>query len=65
MAPQPPADSGTILGREPALVLAAVQAIISLVIAFGLNLSGVEVGAIMAVSAAVAGLIVRSKVSPV
>jgi hypothetical protein len=48
MAPQPPADSGTILGREPALVLAAVQA-----------------GAIMAVSAAVAGLIVRSKVSPV
>ena len=30
---------GTIWGREPAMVLALVQAVIALVVAFGLNLS--------------------------
>ena len=30
---------GTIWGREPAMVLALVQAVIALVVAFGLNLA--------------------------
>ena len=55
---------GTIFGREPAMVLAVIQAAIALVIAFGLNLSNVQVGAIVAFSAVVLGLITRSQVTP-
>lgn len=57
-------DNGTILGREPAMVLALVQAVIALGVAFGLNLDAQQTGAIVAVSAIVLGLIVRSKVTP-
>jgi hypothetical protein len=56
---------GTILGREPAMVLALVQAVIALVVAFGLRLSADQIGAILAVTAVVLGLITRSRVSPV
>ena len=55
---------GTILGREPALVLALVQAVLALVVAFGLNLAPDQVGAILAVTAVILGLITRSRVSP-
>jgi hypothetical protein len=37
---------GTIWGREPAMVLALVQAVIALVVAFGLNLALDQIGAI-------------------
>jgi hypothetical protein len=55
---------GTIWGREPAMVLALVQAVIVLVVAFGLNLAPDQIGAILAVTAVVLGLITRSRVSP-
>ena len=55
----------TVFNREPALILAAVQAAIALVVAFGLDLTGEQVAGILAVSAAVLGLVVRSKVTPV
>ncbi len=58
-------QSGTIWGREPAMVLALVQAIIALVVAFGLNLEPDQIGAILAVAAVILGLITRSRVSPV
>ena len=48
---------GTIWGREPAMVLA-------LVVAFGLNLAPDQIGAILAVTAVILGLITRSRVSP-
>ena len=48
---------GTIWGREPAMVLALVQAVIALVVAFGLNLAPDQIGAILAVTAVVLGLI--------
>ena len=54
----------TIFGREPAMVLALVQAVIALVVAFGLNLAPDQIGAILAVTAVILGLITRSKVSP-
>ena len=38
---------GTIWGREPAMVLALVQAVIALVVAFGLNLAPDQIGAIV------------------
>lgn len=52
------------MDREPALILAAVQSIIALIVAFGLDLSAEQVGAIVAVTAAVLGVITRSKVTP-
>jgi hypothetical protein len=55
---------GTILGREPAMVLALVQAVIALVVSFGLSLEPAQIGAILAVTAVVLGLITRSQVSP-
>ena len=50
--------------REPAMVLALVQAVIALVVAFGLSLAPDQIGAILAVTAVVLGLITRSRVSP-
>ena len=44
---------GTIFGREPAMVLALVQAVIALVVAFGLSLAPDQIGAILAVTAVV------------
>ena len=55
---------GTILGREPALILAALQAALALAIGFGLKLSAEQTALIMAFAAAVAGLIVRQNVTP-
>lgn len=56
---------GTIWGREPAMVLALVHALIALAVAFGLNLAPDQIGAILAVTAVVLGLITQSRVSPV
>ena len=55
---------GTIWGREPAMVLALVQALIALVVAFGDNFAPDQIGAILAVTAVILGLITRSRVSP-
>lgn len=56
---------GTIWGREPAMVLALVQAVIVLGVSFGLQLSSDQTAAILAVTAVVLGLITRSRVTPV
>lgn len=53
-----------ILKREPALILAALQAIIALAVGFGLDITTEQVGLIMAASAAVLGVIVRQNVTP-
>lgn len=50
--------------NEPALVVAAVAAVISLLLAFGLSLSEEQIGAIMAVVVAVLGFVTRSQVTP-
>ena len=54
-----------IFNREPALVLGAVQAVLALVVAFGLDLSAEQVAGILAVSAAALAIVVRIKVTPV
>ncbi len=51
-------------GREPALILGLVQTVLALALAFGLDLSTEQTGAILAVSAAVLSVIVRSRVTP-
>ena len=57
-------QTGTIWGREPTMVLALVQSVIALVVAFGLSLAPDQIGAILAVTAVILGLITRSRVSP-
>lgn len=51
-------------GREPAMIVALVQAIIVLAISFGLQMTPEQQGAILAITAVVLGLITRSQVSP-
>jgi uncharacterized membrane protein len=58
-------DKHMILNREPALVLAAIAAIVSLAIGFGVDVTTEQLALINAAAAAVVGLIVRSKVEPV
>lgn len=55
---------GSLWGREPAMVVALVQAIIVLAVSFGLQLSQEQTAAILALTAVVLGLITRSQVSP-
>lgn len=49
---------------EPAMLMAVVQALLALLLAFGLELTTEQVGAILAFSAAVLGLVVRKQVVP-
>lgn len=50
--------------REPALILAAVQAAVALAVSFGLHLTAEQVGAVTALAAALLGVATRSRVSP-
>lgn len=50
--------------REPALIAGLVQAVLGLLLAFGVDLSQEQVGSLMAVTAAVLALAVRSRVTP-
>lgn len=53
-----------LLNREPAMTIAVVQAVLVLLVSFGLSLSAEQTAAILAASAAVLGWITRSKVTP-
>lgn len=55
----------TMFNREPALILAAVQAVLAVAIGFGLDVSPEQLSLILAATAAVLGLITRSRVEPV
>lgn len=50
---------------EPAALVGLLQAILALAITFGLHLSIEQVGAIVAVAAAMGGIIVRQQVAPI
>lgn len=61
-----PMDNETgIFGREPALILGLVNAIIAVAVGFGLAISPEQVGLINAAVAALLSVVVRSRVSPV
>lgn len=55
---------GTLWGREPAMVVALVQAILVLAISFGLDLTEEQTAGILTLTAIVLGLITRTQVSP-
>ena len=54
----------TYIKSEPAVVIGLVQAFLALALAFGLDLSTEQIGAILAVAAAGLSLVVRSRVTP-
>ena len=51
--------------REPALVAGLVGAVIALGVSFGLELSGEQTGAIMALVSAILAVVTRQQVTPV
>ena len=53
-----------ILKNEPALLSGLVQAILGLLLAFGVSLSDEQVGSIMAATAVVLAILVRMVVTP-
>ena len=55
----------TMFNREPAMILAAIQALLAVAVGFGLDVTPEQVGLILAATAAVIGLITRSRVEPV
>jgi len=55
---------GKLWGREPAMVLAFVMAVVALGVTFGLDLPDGAEGAIEAAVALLLGLVTRSQVSP-
>lgn len=55
---------GTLWGREPAMVVGFIQAILVLAVTFGLALTQEQTAAILAVAAIGLALITRSQVTP-
>jgi hypothetical protein len=55
--------TGVLWGREPAMVVAFIQATLVLGLAFGLSLTVDQMGAILAVVAIALGLLTRSQVT--
>lgn len=55
---------GSLWGREPAMIVAFIQAVLVLAVTFGLRLTPEQTAAILAVAALALGLITRSRVSP-
>ena len=49
---------------EPALIAGALQALLALLLAFGVPMTDEQVGAILALSAAVLAIVVRQRVTP-
>ena len=54
-----------ILNREPAAIVAVVEALIALAIGFGLDVSPEQMALILTATTAVLALVVRQKVTPV
>ena len=52
------------VNAEPVAVLTVVQMAVALGVSFGLQLTGEQTGAIVALTAAILGLISRQKVTP-
>lgn len=53
---------GTIYGREPVLIVGALMALITLGVAFGLDLTGKQIAAIEVAATAVLALVARQSV---
>jgi hypothetical protein len=50
-----------IFGREPALIISTISAVLSLIVTFNIGMSGEQAGAIVAIISAVFGAIVAAE----
>lgn len=55
----------TLWGREPAVIIGLIQAAIALAASFGLDMTPEQIGALVAITAAVLSVVTRSQVTPV
>lgn len=55
---------GTVLGREPVVIIGVVQAAIVLAVSFGLHLTDTQTAAILAFTSVVLALVARTQVTP-
>ena len=53
------------LNREPALILGAVQALLTVAVVFGLSLTDAQTAALLALTGAFLALATRARVTPV
>lgn len=53
------------LGREPALIVGLVEALLVLAVAFGLDLTAEQVAAVTGVAVIAGAVLTRSKVTPI
>ena len=58
-------ETPMLFNREPALILAAVQAVLAVAIGFGLDVSPEQLSLILAATAAVLGVVTRQRVTPI
>jgi hypothetical protein len=56
--------NGKLFGREPVVILGLIEAGIALALSFGLELSGEQIGSIMAFLTVLVAVLVRSAVVP-
>jgi len=57
--------TGNMIKNEPVLITGLVQAVLGLLLAFGVSLSDEQVGSIMAITAVVLAILARMFVTPV
>lgn len=53
-----------IFGREPAVIIGLVQALLALAVGFGLDITAEQTALILATTAAVLAVVTRSQVTP-
>jgi len=54
-----------IFGREPALIISTLSAVLSLIVTFNIGMSGEQAGAIVAITSAVFGAITSAMTRPI
>lgn len=52
------------MSNEPAVILGLIQAVVALLVGFGLDITAEQVGLISATAAAVVAFVIRQQVSP-
>lgn len=55
---------GNVIRNEPALIVGLVQAILALVLAFGVSLSEEQIGSILAITSVILAIVTRMLVTP-
>lgn len=55
---------GNVIKNEPALIVGLVQAVLALILAFGVDLSEEQIGSILAITSVILAIVTRMLVTP-